>query len=156
MKNLLDYAVSLAPAAFLVRFYDTFLDEALDFAEGGIVASAENGRGVFRREFAGEFACACGFQKLLLAFVKRYARNLVHETDMPDFGLDGFFAVHDCSVNLFDKPENPFREVAVTALGLVQRAEVFVATLEDGLVQRVLQLAGIFGSAELQGSHGAG
>ena len=91
----IDKAVSHAAAAFFVGLEDSFVHEALYFAEGGVVACVEEGGGFFCGEGLREAACHDFVDELLLAGAERVICVGAAELDAADFRGEKLFAIFD-------------------------------------------------------------
>ena len=84
-----------ASAAFFVRLEDSFVHEALDFAEGCVVACVEEGGGFFSGEGLREATCHDFVDELLLAGAERVVCVGAAELDAADFCGEKLFAILD-------------------------------------------------------------
>ena len=92
---IVDKAVSHAAAAFFIGLEYSFVHEALDFAEGGVVACVEKGCGFFCGEGLREAACHDFVDELLFAGAERVVCVGAAELDAADFRSEKFFAILD-------------------------------------------------------------
>ena len=92
---IIDKAVSHAAAAFFICLEDSFVHEALNFAEGGVVACVEKGGRFFGSEGLCEAACHDFVDELLFAGAERVVCVGAAELDAADFRSEMFFAILD-------------------------------------------------------------
>ena len=92
---IVDKAVSHAAAAFFVCLEDSFVHEALDFAEGGVVACVEEGCGLFGCEGLREAACHDFIDELLFAGAECVVCVGAAELDAADCRGEKLFAIFD-------------------------------------------------------------
>ena len=88
-------SVSHASAAFVVRLQNSFVHEALDFAEGGVVACVEEGGGFFCGKGLREAACHDFVDELLFAGAERVVCVGAAELNAADFRGEKLFAILD-------------------------------------------------------------
>ena len=91
----IDKAVSHAAAAFFIGLEYSFVHEALDFAEGGVVACVEKGGRFFCGEGLGEAACHDFVDELLFAGAERVVCVGAAELNAADFRGEKLFAILD-------------------------------------------------------------
>ena len=84
-----------ASAAFVVRLQNSFVHEALDFAEGGVVACVEEGCGFFCGEGLCEAARHDFVEELLFAGAECIVCVGAAELDAADCRGEKFFAILD-------------------------------------------------------------
>ena len=88
-------SVSHAAAAFFVCLEDSFVHEALDFAEGGVVACVEERCGFFCGKGLREAACHDFVDELLFAGAECVICVGAAELDAADFRGEKLFAIFD-------------------------------------------------------------
>ena len=84
-----------AATAFVVCFENAFIHEALDFAEGGVVACVENRGDLFCGERLCEVARHDFVNELLFALAEGGACVGIAELDAADFCGEKLFAILD-------------------------------------------------------------
>ena len=87
--------ISHAAAAFFVCLEDSFVHEALDFAEGSVVAGVEERCGFFCGKGLREAACHDFVDELLFAGAERVICVGAAELDAADFRGEKLFAIFD-------------------------------------------------------------
>ena len=92
---IVDKAVSHASAAFVVCLQNSFVHEALDFAEGGVVACVEERCGFFCGKGLREAAFHDFVDELLFAGAESVVCVGAAELDAADFGGEKLFAIFD-------------------------------------------------------------